>query len=201
MDKIPRLLSIKPNIFAYGIIRLGCTYRFSFSIQNIGYSISRYRINPPKNPCFWCISNDNKVSPGMSNIIDLELLAVEEGEINENLEIVTECEVYNIPITGLVLNANEYDKYLNQRRRHNRPLYSDNVRLYSAIPTSSRPDISVSEIKEIQECVDEVLLINLFSFIYQWMILIIQILILKKEKIYYMFHHFPICIGIEIYKN
>lgn len=91
----------------------------------------------------------------MIHTLQLEFLAVQEGDINETIQIYTECEIYNIPITALVLNAVEYEKYLNQRRRHNRPLYPDNVKLFSAIPTSTRPDITNTEIKEIQDGVDE----------------------------------------------
>lgn len=154
-ESAPRLFSVKPTTLAFGIIRLGCTYRYTFTIQNIGYESGRYRINPPNNPCIWCITKGNRIAPGMIQTLQLEFLAVQEGDINETIQIYTECEIYNIPITALVLNATEYEKYLNQRRRHNRPLYPENVKLYSAIPTSSRPDITNTEIKEIQDGVDE----------------------------------------------
>lgn len=106
-----RMFRLRPRHATFGSICVGGVFRHKMVITNVGIEKGRYRIKAPKSGIISVVYTPGGVAAGMSVVIEIEIYTDEPVEIDEELLIETESEIFVIPITASVLDLEEFAKW------------------------------------------------------------------------------------------
>jgi hypothetical protein len=114
------VFDIKPAIIDFGPMLVEHTYRQNLTLLNKGNFIARARIKPLKAPhlfredeCIYTISgNAASLAPGCKQVFVVSAYGQKVGKFEHVLEIVTERNMYRIPIKCEVMDSDEHKERL-----------------------------------------------------------------------------------------
>jgi len=98
----------RPEFIDYGNIQTGVKYGSAVTIMNGGIDSSRFAVKKPKT-CDVKYKT-GMVAPGMSVRMQVYFCSAEPGEVQQELQITTESDIFRIPIRANVLTEENFDQ-------------------------------------------------------------------------------------------
>jgi len=98
----------RPEFIDYGNIQAGVKYGSAVTIMNGGIDSSRFAVKKPKT-CDVKYKT-GMVAPGMSVRMQVYFCSAEPGEVQQELQITTESDIFRIPIRANVLTEENFDQ-------------------------------------------------------------------------------------------
>jgi len=100
-----------PSAANLGATRVAWTYRYKIHLLNAGNDIARFRVKPPSSAFLRVVYQPGPLAAGMSCPLEVEMTAKEPGDLVDSFDVVTENEVFSIPISAIVLNEEEFEAF------------------------------------------------------------------------------------------
>jgi Flagellar-associated PapD-like len=115
-----------PTRLNFGVVREGVAYRQSLTLTNSAIDVRRFKVKLPpstptavaslqaifapgpvrtSSPFLSSIVNNksNQVAPGISVKLEIELIALAEGDYEDEFRIETESDIFRVPVTASIL--------------------------------------------------------------------------------------------------
>uniref|UniRef100_A0A7S4PD23 Uncharacterized protein n=1 Tax=Guillardia theta TaxID=55529 RepID=A0A7S4PD23_GUITH len=110
---LTRVFRLRPRRANFGQLEIGKVYRFKLVLSNIGVELARYRIRQQTdNRNVRVVFNPGAVAAGMSVVLEIEINAVEEGRVMDEIVIETEKEVFSIPVSAVIISSKEFQDWI-----------------------------------------------------------------------------------------
>ena len=116
---------LMPAAATFGTLRAGCIYRFRMVLVNVSNLPQRFVVKHGQ--AAKVIYTPGVAAPGLTVPMEVEIYEAHAHDIHEVVTIVTEREEISIPVTALVLGAEEHDAA-------GQPHPSDGVRMLATAP-------------------------------------------------------------------
>jgi len=104
------LVEVTPGNCRFGPVRQGRVYRMYFYLRNLDVDVTRFNVTPVKSECVNVTHQPGQIAPGMAAKIVVEIIAKGPGKVEQLVEVAVKAHVIRVPVTALILEAEEYDK-------------------------------------------------------------------------------------------
>jgi len=105
--------TLLPAVADFGTCQEGVTYRLTLALTNTGSTMARFQVGQPVVPndalyVLRALYRPGAIAAGMTKHIELELYASKPGTVESGFSVITEREVFEVPITARVLSQTEF---------------------------------------------------------------------------------------------
>merc|ERR1712166_1256835 len=108
LDSLPVQFLIRPGVIDFGTVHHGQLSKIQLSLTNVSVEIGRFKVRQPKSAALRVVYTPGPVMAGMTCKMTVELTA--QSAFEDELEIISEAQVFRIPMRALVAGAAEDDQ-------------------------------------------------------------------------------------------
>ena len=113
-DPLKRSLNVMPSKCKFGTVKAGGVYEVILTLKNEDSLAARISIKPTIDKRILVHQTDfGPIAPGLTKRISVMIKILDEGEegnIKEDIQIMTKHDVFRIPVEASVLTADNFDK-------------------------------------------------------------------------------------------
>eukprot|EP00753_Platysulcus_tardus_P001814 PLAT11565.2.p1 GENE.PLAT11565.2~~PLAT11565.2.p1 ORF type:complete len:470 (-),score=179.58 PLAT11565.2:51-1460(-) len=133
-----RTFELRPRQLRFGFLKQGSVYRRSFQLIHVGLEPARFRIMPfdrapDDDTKLRVLHTPRKIAPGMRLKVEVELSAGGVDSVADEVHIVTETQVFKLPVTATILDETEFESRSRLARLASRSIMSKGTRLIGSI--------------------------------------------------------------------
>jgi hypothetical protein len=112
-DPLKRAFNVMPSSLKFGVLKAGQAYELLITMKNEDSVAHRIVLKPFSDKRITAqLAEMGPVAPGMIRKVLVTINSMEEGNIKDNLQIVTKSDIYKIPIEATILSAENYEREL-----------------------------------------------------------------------------------------
>jgi len=110
-DPLKRAFNVMPSGLKFGMLRTGQAYELVITMKNEDSVAHRIVLKPIADKRVTAyLAEMGPVAPGMIRKVVVTINSTEEGNIKENLQIVTKSDIYKIPIEANILSPENFER-------------------------------------------------------------------------------------------